>query len=243
VSASLSVSASTSARSSASCFASMYQPAQPPIIRRSVGPHTHTLILLHGLGDTGNGWSDLGAQLPVRGLKMIFPTARERPVTLNGGLLMTAWFDINSLSALEAKEDRDGFEEATAYIESLISAEEAAGVPRQRVFLAGFSQGGAVALHVGLRSSQPLAGVLALSAWLPLATDYPAALGAGAAATHFLLCHGSADQVVRTTYGVRSYEQIKTLGIPVDFKLYPGLAHSACPQELEDVGAFLSSRL
>lgn len=125
----------------------------------------------------------------------------------------------------------------------MIAAEETEGIPRSRIFLAGFSQGGAVALHVGMRSLVPLAGVLGLSTWLPLRDDYPGALGAGATATPFFLAHGSADQVVRTAYGVQSYERLKALGVAAEWKLYGGMAHSACPQELADVGAFLAAHL
>ena len=219
--------------------ATAYRPAQAPIVRRPAGPHTHTLIMLHGLGDTGNGWSDVSLPELPRGLKMVFPTASERPVTLNGGMEMTAWSDIRSLSALEAEEDAAGFAASAGYVSSLIDAEVAAGIPRSRIFLAGFSQGGAVALHVGLRSAEPLAGVLGLSTWLPLERDYPAAVGKGAAATPFLLLHGTADQVVRTAYGRQSVERLKELGCAAEFKLYPGMGHGACQEELEDVSAFV----
>ena len=218
-----------------------YRPAQPPIVRRPAGPHTHTLILLHGLGDTGNGWADL--ELPageLRGLKLVFPTASERPVTLNGGMSMTAWSDIRSLSALEAEEDAAGFAASASYVHSLIAAEVAAGIPHSRIFLAGFSQGGAVALHVGLRTAQPLAGVLGLSTWLPLEKDYPAALGEGAAATPFLLLHGTADQVVRTQYGQQSYARLQELGVSAEMKLYRGMGHGACPEELQDLAAWMT---
>ncbi len=133
-------------------------------------------------------------------------------------------------------------EASSAYVQQLIDAEVAAGVPHNKIVLAGFSQGGAVALNVGLRSPQPLAGVIALSTWLPLAADYPAALGAGAKQTPVLMCHGTADQVVRTAYGVQSKERLQLLGISVDWKTYP-MAHSACPDELDAVRAFLVSRL
>jgi lysophospholipase II len=227
----------------ASSAAATYRPAQAPIVRRPVGPHTHTLIMLHGLGDTGNGWSDVDLPGELRGLKLVFPTASVRPVTLNGGMSMTAWSDIRSLSALEAEEDAAGFAASASYVQSLIAAEVAAGIPHNRIFLAGFSQGGAVALHVGLRTAEPLAGVLGLSTWLPLSGDYPAAVGKGAAATPFLLLHGTADQVVRTEYGQQSHARLKELGIASEMKLYRGLGHGAAPEELDDLAAFLTSRL
>ncbi len=164
------------------------------------------------------------------------------------------------------QEDTTGIEGSAAYVEELVAAEVAAGVgaaraargperalsprpdlrppppARSRIVVAGFSQGGAVALTVGLRSPTPLAGVVALSTWLPLASSYPAAVGAGAAATPAIMCHGTQDQVVKTEYGVRSAERLKELGQTVEFLTYR-MAHSAVPEELSAVAAFLRARL
>ena len=127
-------------------------------------------------------------------------------------------------------------------MKSLIAAEVAAGVPHKRIVLAGFSQGGAVALHTGMRSAEALGGVMALSTWLPLAGDYPAALGAGAKETPVEVYHGTMDPVVRNEYGKRSYEKLKQMGINASWHTYP-MQHSACPEELNDIKTFLVSRL
>ena len=155
---------------------------------------------------------------------------------------MTSWFDITSLSDIDHKEDAKGVAESAAYAKSLIAAEVAAGIPHKRIVLAGFSQGGAVALHVGMRSPEARGGVMALSTWLPLAGDYPAALGAGAKDTPVEVYHGTMDPVVRNEYGKRSYEKVKQLGVAAGWHTYP-MQHSACPDELNDIKAFLLARL
>ena len=221
---------------------SVYAPSQPPIVFKPAGPHTATLIWLHGLGDSGAGWADVADQFALPGLKLVFPTSSQLPVTLNGGMRMNAWFDLTSLSDIDTVEDRAGMQASTAHVRALVEAEVSAGVPHNRIVVAGFSQGGAIALSVGLRTPQPLAGVVALSTWLPLRDDYPGALGEGAKATPVLQCHGTQDQVVRTAYGQQTHEAMKAMGMNTELKLYP-MAHSACPQELDAVRAFLQSRL
>jgi phospholipase/carboxylesterase len=202
------------------------------------------VIWLHGLGDTGHGWADVGPQLAsvVPHARFIFPTAPTRPVTLNGGMAMTAWFDLTSLSDINSEEDGAGIEASVAYVETLVEAEVAAGVDRSRIVVAGFSQGGAIALTAGLRAPSPFAGVVALSTWLPMAKSYPAALGAGGVATPVIMCHGTQDMVVRTEYGTRSAEALKTLGVTADWHTFR-MAHSAVPEELSLVADWLKKRL
>jgi len=196
------------------------------------------------LGDTGAGWADVGPQLSASlpHARFIFPTAPQQPVTLNGGSRMTAWFDITSLSDIEAQEDEAGLNWSVDYTESLVTAEVAAGVLRSRVVLAGFSQGGAVALLAGLRSPAALGGVVALSTWLPLAKSFPAQLGAAAREAPIFMAHGTQDQVVRPEYGQRSCDAAKALGVTASMQLYR-MPHSATPEELADVTRFLLERL
>ena len=175
-------------------------------------------------------------------MRFIFPTAPVRPVTLNGGMSMTAWFDLTSLSDINQEEDGTGIEASVAYVNTLVEAEVAGGVDRSRIVVAGFSQGGAVALTAGLRAPSPFAGVIALSTWLPMAKSYPAALAAGGAATPVLMCHGTQDMVVRTEYGSRSAEALKALGVAAEWHTFR-MAHSAVPEELALVARWLAARL
>jgi len=228
----------------ASMSSCAYKPARAPIVVAPTAPHSSSIIWLHGLGDTGAGWADAASEFApaLPGTRMVFPTAHMRPVTLNGNMTMTAWFDIASLSDIDNKEDAAGMNASVAYVESLIAAEVAAGVSPSRIVLAGFSQGGAVALHTGLRSTQPLGGILALSTWLPFAADYPGALGEGGKATTVNFYHGTMDPVVRTEYGRRSYDRLKQLGVNASWSTYQ-MAHSAHPDELKDIRTFLQARL
>ena len=199
--------------------------------------------MLHGLGDTADGWLDVATMLrgTVPHAKWVLPTAPTRPITLNSGMPMPGWYDISSLDSIAGREDREGLAETTRYLSSLIDAEEAAGVPRSRIVVAGFSQGAASAL-MQLRGDKPLAGVVALSGYLPLAGDGP--VSPANAATPVLMCHGDADAVVAYKFGVDSAEALKRAGMgSVEFKTYRGMGHSACNDELSDLADFLTARL
>ena len=146
---------------------------QPPVVSEPRDQHTSTLVMIHGLGDSGHGWADvasLWAQV-LPNTKFVFPNAPMRPITLNGGMRMPGWYDILSLEKIDAEEDVEGVEESVRYVEGLVRA-EAAAVGEGNVVVSGFSQGGAIALAM-LRSDLKLAGVVGLSTYLPMATRRP----------------------------------------------------------------------
>mmetsp|Transcript_25870 Transcript_25870/g.63676 ORF Transcript_25870/g.63676 Transcript_25870/m.63676 type:complete len:309 (-) Transcript_25870:116-1042(-) len=208
------------------------------------GKATAVCIFLHGLGDTGHGWADVAQQMPFEGVKWIFPTAPTIPVTLNGGMAMTGWYDINDLSIERIVDDREMTLASAAYVASLVDDAIAQGVPAERIIVGGFSQGGVVALTVMLRSPVKLGGCAALSTYLALRDDYPAALGPHALDTPLFLAHGTADQVLRYEYGQLTASKLDTMGMKnVDFRTYPGMGHSACQEEFQHLASFISSRL
>lgn len=214
-----------------------------PLYFESKTKHTATVIILHGLGDTANGWSSFAPMLQMKlpHVEFVFPTAPTRPITLNGGMRMTGWFDILSLDKLKMQEDKAGLEDALRNLESLVQAEVAHGIPSKRILIAGFSQGGAVALLM-LRSHMQVAAVLGMSTWLPLADEQPL-ISAENQNTPVLMCHGNADQVVRYAYGQESLQRLKAAGAPIDFKTYHGLGHSVDPKEVEDITGFITKHV
>ncbi|GBF92974.1 hypothetical protein Rsub_05810 [Raphidocelis subcapitata] len=205
---------------------------RPPIVVRPTQKHTATVIMLHGLGDTGDGWASIGSDFApaLPHVKFIFPHAPNRPITINMGMRMPGWYDISSLDDIDQREDAEGLRESKRYVESLVAAEAEAGVPSERVVVAGFSQGGAVALMM-LRSGHKLAGVEA------------GAISPANAETPILQCHGDADAVVNYSFGVNTYNALKEMGANVELKTYRGMGHSAVPSELAAVQAFLAKVL
>lgn len=210
-----------------------------PLYFPSKTKHTATVIILHGLGDTANGWADFAPMLQMQlpHVKFVFPTAPTRPITLNGGMKMTGWFDILSLDKIKMKEDQAGLEDAQRNLESLIEAEISQGIASKRVLIAGFSQGGAVSMLM-LRSRMQVAAVLGMSTWLPLAHEAPI-VSAENQDTPVLMCHGNQDGVVKYAYGQESYKRLKAAGSPIDFKTYQGLGHGVDPKEVQDITAFI----
>jgi lysophospholipase-2 len=188
------------------------------------------LIFLHGLGDSGHGWASQIAEIVPSYVKVICPTAPVQPVTLNGGYAMTSWFDLLTLSP-DGKEDQKGILTASGIVAQMLADEETkSGIPSKRIAIGGFSQGGGLAVHTGLRYPKPLAGVLALSCWLPLHKEYPAAASEANKQIAMLQCHGDQDQIVPYPWGCRSSEMIKAFNPSHQFKSYPGMAHSSCKQ-------------
>lgn len=166
-------------------------------------------------------------------MKVICPTATTKPVTLNGGFPMPSWFDLRSLD-MDGPEDEKGIKEASDKIKEIIQSEISAGIPSNRIILGGFSQGGALALYTGLTMVHPLAGIMALSCWLPLRQHFPAARTAPDNVP-ILQCHGNADQIVSYKYGQASVAELKKFMTDVKFLTYNGLEHSATAEELSDL--------
>ena len=200
-----------------------------------------TVIFLHGLGDDGHGWSDMvpALRLPTTlSVRFLFPHAPEMPVTINGGYVMPAWYDLYDAD-FKARADLSGVRTSRSHVEHLIARERQRGIAASRIVLGGFSQGGAVALDAGLRHAERLAGLVALSTYL---ID-PASLAEEASAankrTPIFLAHGTADEVVRFDWGDASRKLLESAGWPVEWHTYP-MPHSAVVEELEAVGRFVA---
>lgn len=200
-----------------------------------------SVIWLHGLGDTGHGWSQV---VPALGLptgarvRFLFPHAPSMPVTINQGYVMPAWYDLRAANLTE-RADLAGVRASTVAIEALVAAERARGVPAKRIVLAGFSQGGAIALYAGLRHAERLGGIVALSTYL---ID-PAGLANEASAANrdvpIFMAHGTHDPVVQFAWAESSRRTLEAGGWKVEWHSYP-MAHEADAREVRAVGAFLA---
>ena len=198
------------------------------------------IIWLHGLGADGNDFVPVIPEL-VRGgeraWRFVFPHATVRPITINGGMRMRAWYDIISLER-PAAEDAAGFRDTDLAVRELITREMGRGIPADRIVLAGFSQGGAVALYTAPRFSQRLAGVMALSTYLPLASRFAAERNPANLATPIFMAHGLADAMLPIKLGLDSRDHLKSLGYTVEWHQYP-MAHALCSQEIADIRHYL----
>lgn len=200
-----------------------------------------TVLWLHGLGADGHDFAPIVPELVRRewpALRFVFPHAPQRAVTINGGMRMRAWYDIVDFD-LANRADETGVAESVAQIEALIAREHERGVPVSRIVLAGFSQGGAVALAAGLRRREPLAGVVGLSTYLPAANQAAEFLAETATAQPLFMGHGTQDPVVPFAAGEYTASLLKMLGFAVDWHAYP-MAHQVCAEEIQDLGGWLS---
>ncbi|TAN05636.1 MAG: carboxylesterase [Rhodanobacteraceae bacterium] len=215
-----------------------------PAEERVTGPEPrHAVIWLHGLGADGHDFEPLVPQLVRPGwpaLRFVFPHAPVRPISLNGGLPMRAWYDIAGFD-LSQQQDATGIRASIAAVGTLIAREIARGVPARNIVLTGFSQGGAIALATGLRLAEKLAAIVALSTYLPLAGVTAGERSAANAATPVFMGHGTFDPVVPLYLGERSRDQLRAWGYRVDWHGYP-MAHQVCPEEVEALGDFLEAR-
>ncbi len=208
------------------------------------GPADAAVLWLHGLGADGYDFVPMVPELHLPAaarIRFVFPHAAVRPVTINSGYPMRAWYDIRELTPA-GRDDEAGFAEARGRVESWIARENAAGIATSRVVLAGFSQGGAVALHAGLRHEATLAGIIALSTYLPLRARLASELAASNRDTPVLMCHGSQDNVVLPEFGEASRDVLLLQEIPVEWHMYP-MGHNLCAAEVRDVSDWLNTRL
>lgn len=197
-----------------------------------------SVIWLHGLGADGHDFEPivpelhLPAELPLR---FVFPHAPVRPVTINGGMHMRAWYDIVTLDA-EGRADAKGVHESTALLEGLIAREKERGIDAQKIVIAGFSMGGAIAINTALHTKESLAGLMALSTYLPLPSEV--ADSAGERALPVFMAHGTFDPMLPMQWGQASAEKLKETGFTVEWHDYP-MAHAVCPEEIRDIRAWL----
>lgn len=199
-----------------------------------------SVIWLHGLGADGNDFVPIVPELglaPVPGVRFVFPHAPVRPVTINNGMRMRAWYDI-SAADLQNRADLAGVRQSQALVEALIEREKTRGVASARIVLAGFSQGGAIALYTGLRHAQRLAGVIALSTYLVAADRLATEASTANRELPIFMAHGTADPIVRYAWGEASWRTLEAAGHPVEWHSY-GMPHSVCMEEIVALGAWL----
>jgi phospholipase/carboxylesterase len=214
--------------------------ADPPVVIETGARPAAAVIWLHGLGADGHDFEPIVPELGLEraaAVRFVFPHAPPRSVTLNQGYVMRAWFDVFSLQRLD-REDEEGIEASRVYLEALIREQVDAGIPAGRIVLAGFSQGGAVALHTGLRHAEPLAGILALSTYLPLPHRLAAEISTANATTPVFMAHGSDDPTIPLDLALRSRDTLHAAGIDAVFRVYP-MPHTVTLDEIRDVAAWL----
>ena len=205
---------------------------------------TASVIWLHGLGDDGGGFAPIVKELDLQGcpaIRFIFPHAPTMPVTINGGYVMRAWYDILGTDIARV-EDEAGLRHSQVAIEALIAGERARGVPANKIVLAGFSQGCAMTLQTGLRHPEALAGLLCLSGYVPLATKVAAERHLANQLTPIFMAHGRGDEVIPIQRAEQSRDLLQSLGYTVAYHAY-NMPHSLCAEEVTDLSAWLQKVL
>ena len=217
-------------------------PILPNLTLESGKQPQHSIIWLHGLGADGHDFVSMADELklPVA-VRYIFPHAPQRPVTINGGFVMRAWYDIAHPN-IDALQDAAGIRQSQLSLEALIAQEVGRGIAPANIFLAGFSQGGAIVLHTALRQNVALGGVIALSTYLPLAEQALGAITPAARKIPAFFGHGRYDAIVPLLLSAASKDTLKHLGLTVEWHEYP-MQHSLCEQEIRDIESWLTKRL
>lgn len=213
-------------------------------VEQETGPSPQwAVIWLHGLGADGHDFAPLVPELVRPGwpsLRFVFPHAPVRAVTINNGVRMRAWYDIVGMD-FPTRADSEGVDQSILQTGALIDRERARGIDPQRILLAGFSQGGAIALAAGLRRKTPLGGLIALSTYLPGAEAAGESIGDGAATQPIFMAHGASDPVIPITYAERSAQLLQSFGFEVEWHRYP-MAHQVCAEEIRDLGDWMAQR-
>jgi phospholipase/carboxylesterase len=217
-----------------------------PAVEIQTGPRpTHAVIWLHGLGADGHDFEPVVGEFDARRLpptRFIFPHAPMRPVTINAGYVMRAWYDLVSLDFTEVREDPAGVRESAAQVEALIAREQGRGVAEANIVVAGFSQGGAIALHTGLRHPRRLAGILALSTYLPLVDTLEREAAPANLDVPIFMAHGEHDGVIPYSFAAQSGRFLQAQGYPLEWHRYR-LEHGVSPEELRDIEDWLAKVL
>jgi phospholipase/carboxylesterase len=217
-------------------------------IELETGPNPSAAVIwMHGLGADGNDFVPIVNELDLSGapaIRFVFPHAPKSPVTINNGYVMRAWYDVSfgDLEGNTKRADEKGVRQSQAQIGELIAREHARNIPFKNIVLAGFSQGGAISLQTGLRYPETLAGVMALSSYLPCADSFAAEAAPANSQTPVLIAHGTQDPVVPYAMGKASYDRLLAAGYKVEWREYP-MPHSVCLEEVRDIGAWLTAVL
>jgi phospholipase/carboxylesterase len=216
----------------------------PSVVVEAPSEHKATVIWLHGLGDSGNGFAPIvpAFQLPDElGIKFIFPHAPVRPVTINNGMQMRAWYDIKSMD-FGSRADIDGVRESAESVKALLDAEIAAGIPAHKIILAGFSQGGVITYHLGARYEHSLGGLICSSTYMAEPMLLPSEKTDAGVNTPIFAAHGTHDDVVPMSMGEAAYQSALQNGFAASWQTYP-MQHNVHPDQIKDISAWLQARL
>jgi phospholipase/carboxylesterase len=212
---------------------------QPPVIIEPTSAHKASVIWLHGLGADGHDFEAIAPMLGVDslGIRFIFPHANVHPVTINGGMACRSWYDIKGLD-IDSRADSEGIKESVNYVDSLINIELMAGIPSNKIIIAGFSQGGVVAYHAALKSEHQLAGIMALSTYLPDVDALSQKLSPANKQIPIFQGHGTQDPVVQLLLGEAANKQLNSWGYQPEWHTYP-MPHAVINEEIADIGNWL----
>lgn len=211
-----------------------------PCVEVGSNDASHSIIWLHGLGADGHDFEPIVDELNLNhSIRFVFPHAPKMPVSINNGMIMPAWYDIKA-TQIDNLQDEAGIKQSQKLILALIEREIERGIKSNNIILAGFSQGGAIALHTALRSAKPLAGIMGLSTYLPLAESVESEIDDSNRETPIFLAHGTHDPVIPMQLAVNTQATLTDLGYTTELKKY-GMEHSVCPDEIEDISNWINT--